>query len=156
MPYLNNVVIQGHAGRDAELRYTTNGTAVCNFSVALNTGTKDKPHTTWIDVQSWKDTAERLGGVAKGDLVQVVGRLRQEEWTDKTNGQKRSKMLVVADRAANLSAWKRDEHKSDESQVERGDNTTPPARHAPTSTPSAPTQPELASESTDGDDNIPF
>lgn len=99
MPNLNRTTIEGHLGRDPELRYTPNGTALCTFSVAIKERWKqngeDKEKTVWIDVKAWKDTAELVSeNFKKGSAIHVEGKLDVEEW--EKDGQKRSKVVVVA------------------------------------------------------------
>jgi single-strand DNA-binding protein len=85
----------GNLGRDPEVKYTASGKAVANFSVAINDGTKDAPHTSWVSCTAWEYAAERMGEMRKGDPVAVFGRLREESWTSQT-GEKRTKLTVVA------------------------------------------------------------
>lgn len=96
---VNQVVLVGNLTRDAELKHTTSGKAVAKFGIAVNRYTgKDKPtETTFVDVECWEKTAEIVGEYAsKGRQVGVVGRLKLDQW--ESEGQKRSKLVVVADR----------------------------------------------------------
>ena len=85
----NKVIIVGNLGRDPELRYTPQGTAVCNFSIATNEKKRDKTGemqdvTTWFRVTLWCQQAENASKyLTKGSPVYVEGRLRIEEWTDR-------------------------------------------------------------------------
>jgi single-strand DNA-binding protein len=94
---MNNVSFTGNAGRDAEVRYFESGAAVANFTVAIYTG-KDKP-PVWVPVSAWSKSAEIAADrVRKGVRVGIEGRLHMEEWTDKSTGENRSKLSVVANR----------------------------------------------------------
>lgn len=85
----NKIIIVGNLGRDPELRYTPQGSAVCNFSVATNEKKRDKAGelqdvTTWFRVTLWNKQAENASKyLTKGSPVYVEGRLRIEEWTDR-------------------------------------------------------------------------
>jgi len=92
---MNSVNIIGRLGRDPELKYLTDGKAVCRFSIALDEG-KDRP-PSWVDVSAFEKTAENVAQyLHKGDECAVSGRLRQETW--EKDGQKRSALKVVASR----------------------------------------------------------
>ena len=85
----NRIILVGNLGRDPELRYTTQGTPVCSFSVATNERRKDKTgewqdHTTWFRVTLWGRQAETASQyLQKGRPIYIEGRLRVEEWTDR-------------------------------------------------------------------------
>ncbi|MGB8507171.1 MAG: single-stranded DNA-binding protein [Pyrinomonadaceae bacterium] len=85
----NKIIIVGNLGRDPELRYTPQGTAVCAFTMATNERRKDKSGeqqdiTTWFRVTVWGRQAETVSKyLTKGRSVYVEGRLHVEEWTDK-------------------------------------------------------------------------
>lgn len=85
----NKIIIVGNLGRDPELRYTPQGTAVCNFSIATNEKRRDKAGemqevATWFRVTLWGKQAEVASKyLTKGSAVYVEGRLRIEEWTDR-------------------------------------------------------------------------
>ncbi len=88
MGNLNKVMIIGNVGRDAELRYTANGTAVANFSVAVNSNRRNQSgdweeETEWFNVTLWADRAERQSQyITKGMPIFVEGRLRSSNWDD--------------------------------------------------------------------------
>ncbi|HVF57050.1 MAG TPA: single-stranded DNA-binding protein [Pyrinomonadaceae bacterium] len=85
----NKIIVVGNLGRDPEMRYTPQGTAVCSFSIASNERRKDKSGeqqdlTTWFKVTVWGRQAETVSKyLSKGRSVYVEGRLHVEEWTDK-------------------------------------------------------------------------
>ncbi|HEX8371031.1 MAG TPA: single-stranded DNA-binding protein [Pyrinomonadaceae bacterium] len=85
----NKITIVGNLGRDPELRYTPQGNAVCNFSVATNEKRRDKNGemqdiTTWFRITLWGKQAENASKyLTKGSPVYVEGRLKVEEWTDR-------------------------------------------------------------------------
>ena len=92
MAGINKVIIIGNLGRDPEVRYTQDGTAVVNFPVATsqewkdkNTGEK-KELTEWHRVVAFRKLAEICGEyLAKGRQVYVEGRLQTRKWEDTKN-----------------------------------------------------------------------
>jgi single-strand DNA-binding protein len=97
-----SVTVVGNATRDPELRYTASGTPVCSFGVAVTAREKQADgswgdgEASFYDVTCWKMLAESAAeAIGKGDRVVVTGKLRQSSW--ETDGQKRSKVEVVAD-----------------------------------------------------------
>lgn len=100
---MNSVNIIGRVGRDPELRYTPSNMAVLDLGLALTDrvkrGEKWEDETSWIEVTFFGKTAETVSKyVAKGDNLGVSGRLKQDEWTDKESGAKRSKVKVICER----------------------------------------------------------
>ncbi|QQS47759.1 MAG: single-stranded DNA-binding protein [Acidobacteriota bacterium] len=101
MASFNKIVIVGYLGRDPEMRYTPQGTSVCNFSIATTEKRKDKSGeaqdvTTWFRVTAWGKLADfSQQYLAKGKQVFVEGRLRQEEYTDR-EGARRQSLEVTA------------------------------------------------------------
>lgn len=103
MASLNKVLIIGNLTRDVELRYTPNGAAVADISIAINrkystdSGEK-REEVTYVDVTLWAKLAELAAQyLQKGKPVMIEGRLSAESWEDKTTGQKRSKMKVIGE-----------------------------------------------------------
>jgi len=99
MADINHVVLVGRLTRDAELKYTAGGQAVCKFSVAINRRKKngdqweDEPN--YFDVVLWGRQGESLNQyLLKGKSVGVEGELRQDRWQQ--DGQNRSKVEIVA------------------------------------------------------------
>jgi single-strand DNA-binding protein len=97
----NKITIVGYLGRDPELRYTPQGTALCKMSIATTEKRKSvsgetEERTTWFRVTAWGRQAELANEyLAKGRQVYVEGRLRLEEYTDR-EGQKRFSAEVSA------------------------------------------------------------
>lgn len=98
---LNKVMLIGRLGNDPEVRYTSGGGAVANFSLATNDSWTDKSgqkqeRTEWHRIVVWGKTAELCGQyLSKGRQAYIEGRLQTREWTDK-EGQKRYTTEVVA------------------------------------------------------------
>jgi|YNPNPStandDraft_1061719.scaffolds.fasta_scaffold01712_3 single-strand DNA-binding protein len=97
---LNVVVLTGRLVADPELKYTPSGVAVCTFRVAVDRRFKSESgerQTDFIDIVAWRQSAEFAANyLAKGRMVGVQGRLQQRSWVQQ-DGQKRSKIEVVAD-----------------------------------------------------------
>lgn len=111
MPYLSKATVMGHLGRDAESKLVGQKT-VTSFSIAVSDGTKDKPHTSWFNVEAWDLPDWLSAGLTKGALVLADGRLKTEEW--EKDGQKQSRVKLVADSYGGVKTF---EKKSDEGIV---------------------------------------
>jgi single-strand DNA-binding protein len=113
---LNTVAIIGRLTRNPELKYVSVGSeqkATCTVSVANNSTAKDD-NVSYFDVQLWGVVAENaIKHLKKGSQVAVIGRLDQQRW--EKDGQKRSKIIIVANRVQYLSSPK----ESNEPVVER-------------------------------------
>ena len=104
MAYLNKTYLIGNLTRDPEMSVTASkGTIIANFSVAVNrawtneAGQKQE-EVTFIDCDALGKTADLVGKfLKKGSAVMVEGRLKLDQWEDKTTQQKRSKLKVVVD-----------------------------------------------------------
>jgi single-strand DNA-binding protein len=89
MASFNKIIIVGYLGRDPELRYTPQGTALCKLSVATterrkNASGEPEEHTTWFRITVWGRQAELANEyLARGRQVYIEGRLRLEEYTDR-------------------------------------------------------------------------
>jgi single-strand DNA-binding protein len=98
---LNKVMLIGHLGKDPEVRYTANGLAVANFSLATNESWKDQDgnvqeRTEWHNIVMWSKLAEIAGEwLKKGKQVYLEGRLQTRSYDDK-NGVKRYVTEIVA------------------------------------------------------------
>lgn len=95
---VNNVVIGGNLAQEVDYRCTRSGTAVCTMSLAINGGSQENPKTTFVEVRAWERTAEVCRQyLSKGSPVLFEGSLELNQWEDR-NGNKRSKLIVVARR----------------------------------------------------------
>lgn len=119
----NKIIVVGNLGRDPELRYTPQGNAVCDFSVATNEKKRDKAGdlqdvVTWFRVTLWNKQAENASKyLTKGSPVYIEGRLRVEEWTDR-DGKLRHSLEVNATDMQFLSSGGRNEGMSSNSSPE--------------------------------------
>jgi single-strand DNA-binding protein len=107
MAGLNKVMIIGNLGKDPEMRYTADGTALTNFSVAASRNYSGpdgerKEETEWFSVVTWRKLAEQCSQfLQKGRKVYVEGRLQTRSW-DTPEGEKRYRTEVIAEKVVFL------------------------------------------------------
>lgn len=107
MGSVNKVILVGNLGRDAEIRYTSGGTAVATLSLATtdiwtDKGGQRQEKTEWHRVVLWGKTAETLQEyLLKGRQIYVEGRLQTRQWDDR-DGNKRYTTETRADRVVLL------------------------------------------------------
>lgn len=103
MADLNKVMLIGRLSRDPQLRYLPSQSAVCDFGFAVGRKFKtatgeQKEETCFIDCAVFGKAAEVFNQyMAKGRQCYLEGRLKLDQWDDKTTGQKRSKLTVVVE-----------------------------------------------------------
>jgi single-strand DNA-binding protein len=104
MASVNKVILVGNCGRDPEVRYMANGTAVANISIATTNKRKDKnsgetvEDTQWHRVTFYDKLAEIVGQyVKKGSPVYVEGRLKYGVYKDKEGNEKPSTEIVATE-----------------------------------------------------------
>ena len=175
MASINKVILIGNLGRDPEVRYTPNGNAVCNISVATTRNWKDKTSGDKVEETEWHRVVfyDRLAEIAgeylkKGRPVYVEGRLKTRKWQDK-EGKDVYTTEVIADNMQLLGGREGmgggdagGDPGYDHGGGSRGEGRSesraaPAARSAPTSRP-APSKPAPKSSTgfDDMDDDIPF
>ncbi len=151
MSSLNKVMLIGRLGKDPEIRYTPDGSAVANFSLATSEFWTDKAgtrqeRTEWHNIVAWTklaDLAKRY--LAKGRQVYIEGRIRTREYDDK-DGNKRRITEIIANQMVLLG--------SRPEGMEAG-GSGPMQRSAPSAEPGFSSSPGTADvEITD--DDIPF
>lgn len=110
MGSFNKITVVGYLGRDPEIRYLADGTAICNFSVATTEKRKDatgepRETTTWFRVSVFGRQADACNQyLSKGSQVFVEGRLSQQEYTDR-DGNNRASLEVRANDVQFLIAF---------------------------------------------------
>lgn len=124
MASVNKVIIVGNLGRDPEVRYSNDGSAICSVSIATTSAWKDKStgekreETEWHRVVFYGKLGEIAGQyLKKGRSVYVEGRLKTRKWQDKETGQDRYGTDIVADQMQMLGG--------------RDDSGAQTANHAP-------------------------
>ncbi|MHB8628958.1 MAG: single-stranded DNA-binding protein [Aggregatilineales bacterium] len=95
------ITIVGNVGRDPEIKYLPDGTAVTDFSVAVSEvtgrGEQRKEKTLWFKVTIWRERAELAAQlIKKGIKVLVVGKVDVYAYTDKTSGEARASLQITA------------------------------------------------------------
>lgn len=106
---VNKVILIGNLGKDPEVKYTPQGTAVAKFSLATNERFKDKDgqwqdRTEWHNITAWARTAEIAGEyLKKGGKVYIEGRLHTHSWDDKESGQKKYMTEIIVNDLVLLS-----------------------------------------------------
>ena len=147
----NKIILVGNLGRDPELRYTPQGVAVCDFSMATNERKRDKSGEyqdvpTWFRVTLWRNQAENAAKyLKKGNPVYIEGRLSLEEWTDR-DGNARQSLSVQATEMHFLSGGRSDDMANEPSDTPQfAGPSSAPARGSGSAPTSAPI-----------DDDIPF
>jgi single-strand DNA-binding protein len=85
-------------GKDAETRFTPDGKAVTQFSVALQSGFGDRQVTTWLNCSYWGERGEKVSKyLTKGTRIGITGELTNRPYTDKQGVEKYSLELRVSD-----------------------------------------------------------
>jgi len=99
----STTVLTGNLTRDPEIRYTREGQATTGFGLAVNRRWQDRESREWeestsfFDVVCWRELAENAAlSLTKGMRVVVTGRLEQRTW-ETEEGERRSKVEIVAD-----------------------------------------------------------
>ncbi len=101
MNSLNSILIEGNLTADPQLSETPKGTAICTFSIASNRfyhaeGETEK-EVSFFEIEVWARLAEACAAaLTKGSGVRVVGRLKQDRWTD-ADGTAHEKVRIVAE-----------------------------------------------------------
>lgn len=110
MAGVNKVILIGNLGRDPEVRYTPDGTAIASFSIATSDEWTDKTsgqkqeRTEWHRIVAYRRLAEICGEyLAKGRQVYIEGKLQTREWQDK-DGNKRNTTEIVASQMVMLGS----------------------------------------------------
>ncbi len=104
MASVNKVILVGNLGRDPEVRYSPEGAAICNVSLATTSQWKDRAtgerreETEWHRVVFYNRLAEIAGEyLRKGRSIYVEGRIKTRKWQDKETGQDRYSTEIVAE-----------------------------------------------------------
>ncbi|MBU6215333.1 MAG: single-stranded DNA-binding protein [Acidobacteria bacterium] len=107
----NYVELIGNLTRDPELRFIPSGAAVANFGLAVNRRWRNAQTNEWdeevafFDIVCWRDLAENVTeSLTKGNRVMVSGRLQVRSW-ETDNGEKRSKVEILADEIGPSLRW---------------------------------------------------
>jgi single-strand DNA-binding protein len=105
----NTVTLVGNVTRDPELRYTSGGRGVASFGLAVNRRYQSNgewvEQTSFFDVVAWGTLGENVAAsLNKGTRAVVYGRIEQRSW-DTQEGEKRTKIEVIADEIGPSLRW---------------------------------------------------
>ena len=119
VPNLNLVILAGRLTAKPEEKATQSGTAVTNFTVAVNQPYKDgdgewKSKTLFADVTAWGRLAEYVVNLEKGSPVLIQGSLQTNNWSD-NYGKKRKSIQVVAQK---INSLEKSDDENNEEKVE--------------------------------------
>ena len=155
---MNKAMLIGRLGQDPELKHTTSGTAVCNFSVATDSSYKQndswEEKTEWHRVVVFGSLAETVTKyLSKGSTCFVEGRLQTRKYQDR-DGNERSTTEIVAQTVKFM-----DSRNSSQSQDRQYSKPAPKPQQATPqqqATPTAPIESPSMGAIGDDDDNLPF
>ena len=151
MPALNIVHLIGNLTRNPELRVTSAGTSICQFGIAINRKFKDgtgaeREEVLFLDCEAWGKAGDVIAQyVTKGRPLYVGGRLKLDQWEDKTTHEKKSKIKVVVENFQFLGNL----HDAAQKPAAQEYDSNPPSR--PGGAPEKPAQ-----ERFDDDGDVPF
>ncbi|HEX7750152.1 MAG TPA: single-stranded DNA-binding protein [Bordetella sp.] len=168
MASVNKVILVGNLGRDPEVRYSPDGAAICNVSIATTSQWKDKAsgekreETEWHRVVMYNRLAEIAGEyLKKGRSVYIEGRLKTRKWQDKDTGADRYSTEIVADQMQMLGGREGGGEGGFSSggggyEESRSAPRAPASRPAAAPRAAAPAAASSGASLTDMDDDIPF
>jgi single-strand DNA-binding protein len=131
MASVNKVILIGNLGRDPEVRYTQNGTAVANFTLATNEVWNDKSgerqeKTEWHRIVVWGKQAEiAREHLSKGKQVYIEGSIQTRQWDDR-EGNKRTTTEIKAQRLMMMGRADAGESRMNAAAPPPGDEPGPP------------------------------
>lgn len=143
---VNKVMLIGNLGRDPEIRYTTSGQAVANFTLATtekytNKAGERQEDTEWHRIVAWGRLAEICGEyLTKGRMVYIEGSIKTRSWEDKEGNTKYTTEIV----ARNMQMLGGQGGQGGRSEAPSAPNEKVPADF------------EIEDDSFDSDDDIPF
>ena len=153
---VNKVILVGRLGRDPEVRYTSSGQPVANFSLATDETFRDRAgerqkRTEWHKIVVWGKSAEIAQKyLRKGSLIYLEGRIQQREYLDRDQN-KRTSFDIVCNRFQMLGS-----RAEGAAEASGGPGPGPSEdREAPRSAPAPPTD-EFSQGSEVSDEDIPF
>ena len=158
MAGINKVIIVGNLGQDIEMKYTQDGQAIANFSVATseswtNKGTGQKQEQTeWHRISIFGKLAEVANQyLHKGSKVYIEGKLQTRKWQDKNGQDRYTTQIIVSGFGGTLQMLdKRDDNYTPPPQSESNTSTSPSDTPAQDNTVTPLTKPD------DFEDDIPF
>ena len=126
---LNTCQFIGRLGRDPEMKFTSSGKPVTQFSLAVDHNRKHdsgewEQDTEWVRVVAWGDLAERTAEhLRKGRLAYVEGRMKTRSWVGRDDGVKHYATEIIANRAFALDKRPEDGAEAVVAPVEAAERT---------------------------------
>lgn len=161
MASVNKVILVGNLGRDPEVRYSPDGAAICNVSIATTSQWKDRntgekrEETEWHRVVFYNRLAEIAGEyLKKGRSVYIEGRIKTRKYQDKETGADRYSTDIVAEQMQMLGG--REGGGMDMGGADFGHEAPAPRQQRPSQPRPAAPQAAPAANLADMDDDIPF
>jgi len=159
----NSVYLIGNITRDPELRFTPSGQATATFGLAVNRRWQNRQTQEWeeatsfFDIVCWREQAENASeSLSRGARVIVTGRMEQRSW-ETPEGEKRSKIEVVADEIGPSLRWATAQvTKNERRGAEGGYSGGGAARNGAPSSAGAPAGAPAGGDSGSYDDEEPF
>jgi len=162
MAGVNKVIIVGNLGNDPEVRYSGNGAAIANISVATSESWKDKntgeqqERTEWHRIVGFNRLGEIMGEyLQKGSKVYIEGKLQTRKWQDQS-GQDRYTTEIVASEMQMLDSRGNDSQGGQQSLTPRQSPQSGGHAGAGGGQPRQQSRPQQAPPANDFDDDIPF
>jgi single-strand DNA-binding protein len=160
MAGLNKISLIGNLGKDPEVRYTPDGLAVTNFSIAVSEKFKEKgeskERTTWFRVSAFGKLGEICGEyLSKGKQVYVEGRLHTSEWKDK-DGNNRFSLEVAASQMVMLGQKGDSYNTAETSGYEKPASSPAKPRPSVSENTGVPGMPQEPHDTGPQEDDIPF
>jgi len=160
MAGLNKISLIGNLGRDPEVRYTPDGLAVTNFSIAVSEKFKEKgeskERTTWFRIIAFGKLGEICGEyLSKGKQVYVEGRLQTNEWKD-NEGNNRFTLEVVASQMVMLGSKGDSYNTAETSAYEKPASSPAKPRPSVSENTGGPDMPQKPHDTGPQEDDIPF
>ena len=137
MSGINKVILVGNVGKDPEVRYLENGTAVAKFSLATSESRKDKDgnrvdQTEWHNIVLWRKQAELAEKyVKKGMQIYIEGKIKSRSWEDK-EGIKKYTTEIIGDAITFLGKRNSNEETNNSASTIATEPSLPAATDAPT------------------------
>ncbi len=137
MANLNRVILAGNLTRDPDARRTNSGISLCKLGMAVNRrfrtqSGEQREEILFVDVDVWGKSADFCRDyLRKGASVLIEGRLRMDSWEDKTTGQQRSKLLVVADHVQSLGSRDGNSQQGQQGSYDQGESSQPQSQQQP-------------------------
>ncbi|MBQ5472210.1 MAG: single-stranded DNA-binding protein [Treponema sp.] len=130
MNQLNSLIIEGNITKDAELKEPKEGFKVCEISVAVNRYYKNlkgegSTEVSYFDIEAYGKTAEIAAEkCTKGRGVRVVGRLKQNRWSD-PDGKINSKVKIIAEHIEFKPNFAKPDNSKDMSSIAEANSASP-------------------------------